>query len=190
MGRKPLVILLTMTAAMLGAVGTAPAEPVPPTPPADASVDFENYRSDAKAVTYAPDLVPAGSSATVRAVSTQDGKTMVFLYVEGLPANHQYGAHVHQKQCGPGPDDAGAHYQNVPDPVQPSVDPAYANSQNEIWLDFTTDRHGNAWTSSTVNWQFTQRHAGSVVIHADHTHTDPGHAGAAGARLACVTVGF
>ncbi|EWM18968.1 Cu/Zn superoxide dismutase [Kutzneria sp. 744] len=189
MGCKPLVILLTMTAAMLGTVGTAPAEPAP-TPPADTSVDFENYRPDAKAVTYAPALVPVGSSATVRAVPTADGKTMVFLYVEGLLANHQYGAHVHQKQCGAKADDAGGHYQNVPDPVQPSVDPAYANPQNEIWLDFTTDRHGNAWTISTVNWQFTQRHAGSVVIHAEGTHTDPGKAGTAGARLACVTGDF
>jgi superoxide dismutase, Cu-Zn family len=190
MARKPLVILLTMTAVMLGSVGTAPAESAPPAHAADTSADFENYRPDAKAVTYAPDLVPVGSTASVRTVPTPDGGTSALLYVEGLPANRQYGAHVHQKQCGATAGDSGPHYQNVPDPVQPSVDPAYANPQNEIWLDFTTDKHGNAWANSSVNWQFTDRHAGSVVIHAESTHTDPGHAGTAGARLACVTVDF
>ncbi|GAA3431739.1 hypothetical protein GCM10018954_013400 [Kutzneria kofuensis] len=175
---------------MLGVVGTAMADSAPPAHPAYTSADFENYRPNAKAVTYAPGLVPVGSTATVFATPTPNGSTTVVLYVEGLLANHQYGAHVHQKHCGAAPEDAGAHYQNIPDPVQPSVNPAYANSQNEIWLDFTTDRHGNAWTVSSVNWQFTERHAGSVVIHAEHTHTDPGHAGTAGARLGCVSVDF
>ncbi|MBB5896218.1 superoxide dismutase family protein [Kutzneria kofuensis] len=179
-----------MTAAMLGTVGPASAESAPPARTAVTTADFEPYRPDAKAVTYNPDLVAVGSTATVRSMPTPDGKTMVLLYVEGLVADHQYGAHVHQKSCGAKAEDAGPHYQNVPDPVQPSVDPAYANPQNEIWLDFTTDRHGNALVNSFVNWQFTDRHAGSVVIHAEQTHTDAGHAGTAGDRLACVTVDF
>ncbi|QUQ65457.1 superoxide dismutase family protein [Kutzneria sp. CA-103260] len=190
MGHKPAAMLLTMTAAMLSIVGTATADPTPPAHTAYTSADFENYRPDAKAVTYSPDLVPVGSTATVAATPSPNGTTTVVLYVEGLLANHQYGAHVHQRSCGRTPEDAGPHYQNTPDPVQPSVNPAYANPQNEIWLDFTTDRHGNAWSISSVNWQFTQRHAGSVVIHTEHTHTDPGSAGTAGARLACVTVDF
>ncbi len=44
-----------------------------------------------------------------------------------------------------------------------------------------------------VPWQFSpERRAGSVIIHAEHTHTGglDGTAGTAGARLACLTVGF
>lgn len=91
---------------------------------------------------------------------------------------------------GPTGDDAGPHFQHTPDPVKPSVDPAYANPRNELWLDFTTDRVGTARTTSTVDWKFGPRRAHSVVIHEMHTHSDPGHAGTAGARLACLDVGF
>jgi superoxide dismutase, Cu-Zn family len=107
-----------------------------------------------------------------------------------LLPNRAYGAHVHVKKCGAAPADAGPHYQNVVDPKQPSVDPAYANPRNEIWLDVHTDRHGFAFTSSTVDWRFTDRHAQSVVVHNEHTHTKPGEAGTAGPRLACVNVSF
>jgi Cu-Zn family superoxide dismutase len=74
--------------------------------------------------------------------------------------------------------------------VSPSTDPAYANPDNEIWLDFTTTKNGSGLAVAQVDWRFTDRHAGSVVVHAEHTHTDPGHAGTAGARLACITVPF
>lgn len=43
---------------------------------------------------------------------------------------------------------------------------------------------------STVDWQFTERHARSVVLHNDHTHTKPGEAGTTGPRLVCVNVEF
>jgi len=74
--------------------------------------------------------------------------------------------------------------------VQPSVNPAYANPRNEIWLDFTTDKDGNASATSTVAWQFSRTLPGSVVLHSEHTHTQPGRAGTAGDRLACVNVDF
>jgi len=42
-----------------------------------------------------------------------------------------------------------------------------------------------------VAWDFNAgRRAHSVVVHAMPTATDPGHAGMAGARAACITVGF
>ena len=94
------------------------------------------------------------------------------------------------QKCGAAPADSGPHFQNVIDPVQPSVDPGYANSRNEIWLDVHTDGNGFAHTESTVDWQFTERHARSVVLHNEHTHTSPGEAGTAGPRLACVNVEF
>lgn len=65
MGHEPAVILLTVAAAMLGVVGTAIADSAPPAHPAYTSADFEDYRPDAKAVTYTPSSVPVGSTATV-----------------------------------------------------------------------------------------------------------------------------
>jgi Cu-Zn family superoxide dismutase len=42
-----------------------------------------------------------------------------------------------------------------------------------------------------VAWAFpADRRAASVVIHALPTATDPGKAGSAGNRAACITVGF
>jgi superoxide dismutase, Cu-Zn family len=189
MGNKTIVVVLATAATVLGTAGTALAGSTPPAHPADTSADFELYQPHAKAVTYNPDLVPVGAHVTVLS-TPRHGKTTVRLNVKGLLPNHMYGAHVHQKPCGPTGNDAGPHFQNVVDPVQPSVDPAYANPRNEIWLDPMTDGDGESDTSSTVNWQFTDRHAGSVVIHTEHTHTDPGNAGTAGARLACINVDF
>ena len=79
----------------------------------------------------------------------------------------------------------------MPDPVQPSVDPAYANPQNEVWLDLTTDGEGAGSATTTVAWGFERApRAQSVVIHAMPTATGAGRAGTAGDRAACVTVAF
>jgi Cu-Zn family superoxide dismutase len=153
------------------------------------SATFVPYRPGALAVTYDRRLLPVGARVKIRVVS-RDSTTTTRLTVRGLVPNRAYGAHAHTKPCGPNPTDAGPHYQNVPDPVQPSVDPRYANPRNEIWLDFTTDARGDATAVSTVPWRFTARHAHSVVVHTMHTHTGPGHAGDAGARLGCVNVDF
>ncbi|MFC9255044.1 superoxide dismutase family protein [Amycolatopsis thailandensis] len=139
---------------------------------------------------YKPDLVPAGSRAHVFGLTSKAFGTSTAVLVTGLLPNREYGAHAHTKPCGATGDLAGPHYQNVEDPVKPSVDPAYANPRNEIWLDLTTDATGRGAAVSKVDWTFADRRANSIVIHETHTHTDPGHAGTAGARLACVTVGF
>jgi superoxide dismutase, Cu-Zn family len=154
------------------------------------SADFEAFGPGVEAVTYNPKLVPVGSQATVLSTARPDGRTSVMLTVRGLVPNRAYGAHVHQKHCGPKGDDAGPHFQHVADPVQPSVNPAYANPRNEIWLDFTTDKDGNASATSTVAWRFSRTLPGSVILHSEHTHTEPGRAGTAGDRLACVNVDF
>jgi Cu-Zn family superoxide dismutase len=185
MGQRATIALLTV-AGVLGATGTALADP---SPPATSSVTFQRYVPGAAGITYDTDALPIGSHAAVLSVPDRHGTTTI-LWLHGLLPNHAYGAHVHQNPCGADADAAGPHFQHTPDPVQPSVDPQYANPHNEIWLDLTTDAMGNATSASTVDWQFTDRHAGSVVIHAEHTHTDPGHAGTAGPRLACVTVAF
>ena len=117
--------------------------------------------------------------------------TSVTLAVTGLQPNRRYGAHAHTKPCGSDGTDAGPHFQFKPDPVTPSADPAYANDVNEIWLDFTTDAAAAGQATSTVPWVFpADRRAASVIIHAMPTSTEPGKAGTAGDRLACLTNAF
>jgi Cu-Zn family superoxide dismutase len=140
--------------------------------------------------TYKPELVPASSRAHVFGLTSETFGTSTALIVAGLLPDREYGAHAHSKACGATGDVAGPHYQNVEDPVKPSVDPAYANPHNEIWLDFTTNATGYGFALSKVDWSFGERRAHSIVIHEMHTHTDPGHAGTAGARLACLNVDF
>lgn len=142
-----------------------------------------------KAYTYDPALIAPGAAVMVVATPLRRS-TKTLLSVYGLVPNRTYGAHAHQRPCGAAPTDAGAHHQHVVDPNQPSVDPAYANPENEIWLDFTTDGHGRGEAMTRVAWQFGERRAGSIVLHEEHTHTEPGHAGTAGARLGCLTVPF
>ncbi|MET8759248.1 superoxide dismutase [Lentzea sp. NPDC004782] len=174
------------TTLLFAGTGTAQAAPAKV---AFASGKFESFSATATAVTYDA-KVPNGAKVMVLGVPTASGGTTVLLKLKGLLPNRAYGAHVHVKKCGATPAEAGPHYQNVADPVQPSVDPAYANPRNEIWLDVHTDDRGFAFTTSTVDWQFTERHAQSVVLHNEHTHTKPGEAGTAGPRLACVNVPF
>jgi Cu-Zn family superoxide dismutase len=146
--------------------------------------------SPGTATTYDPQLVPPGARVSVS--SESDGEsTTVTLAVRGLEPDRSYGAHAHTQPCGATGDAAGPHFQHVPDPVQPSVDPAYANPQNEVWLDLTTDGEGAGSATTTVPWGSERaRRAQSVVIHATPTATGAGRAGTAGDRAACVTVAF
>ncbi|MEV8443172.1 superoxide dismutase [Actinosynnema sp. NPDC051121] len=130
--------------------------------------------------------VPAGARAEVVAAPLAGG-TAVMLRAHGLLPEREYGAHVHVNPCGPAPADAGPHYQHV---QGDAADPAFANPRNEIWLDFTTDAYGRGEAHARVEWQFGERRPGSVVLHEEHTHTEPGHAGMAGARVGCLTVPF
>lgn len=142
------------------------------------------------AITYDPVLVAVGGRGAVSSQAAA-GRTTVLLAVRGVEPNRQYGAHAHAEPCGPTGDAAGPHFQNVVDPVQPSVDPQYANPDNEIWLDLTTDASGSGSAEASVNWEFpVDRRARSVILHAMPTATDPGRAGSAGARAACISVDF
>jgi Cu-Zn family superoxide dismutase len=146
------------------------------------------------AVTYNPALAPDGATITV-GVDARSGSTEVRLDVGGLLPSRGYAAHAHVNPCGPTGDVAGPHFQNRVDPAaapgKPSTDPAYANPQNEIWLDLHTDGAGAGGSRVEVPFTFTNRAPASVVIHeAETTGTAPGQAGTAGARLACITVPF
>jgi hypothetical protein len=81
---------------------------------------------------YDSTYVPAGARAQVERVETGDGRTIVTLQVFGLLPDRDYGAHAHKFACGPLPTDAGGHFQYVQGGAS---DPAFANAQNEIWLD-------------------------------------------------------
>ncbi len=79
---------------------------------------------------------PEGATARVHSVATADGKTIGTLHVSGMESLAHYGAHAHANPCGAtGGAAAGPHFQHVLDPVTPSVNPEYANPENEIWLD-------------------------------------------------------
>ena len=141
----------------------------------------------------APNPILEGATARVQAVATPSGKTIVKLHVDGLAPNRAFGSHVHTRACGATGAAAGPHYQNVP-----SVNPEFANPQNEVWLDFTTNASGNAVATVTVDWHFVQDldhpdGANSVIIHRDPTSTGlPGQPapGVAGPRIGCLTVPF
>ena len=128
--------------------------------------------------------IPAGATARVHAVYPPSGKTIVTLVVDGMPAGRTFGAHVHKSACGAtDPAASGGHYQHIPGTV--SID-------EEIWLDVTTDANGHAETTAVVDWQFEKdldhpEGANAVVIHRDPTNATTG---AAGPRLACLTVPF
>lgn len=164
---------------------SAPVTPVAGTPVAEPVASGDQP----KALTYDAKRVPAGARLATSA-KAENGRTTVTLTVTGLLPGTKYGSHVHTKPCGAKPADSGPHYQHEKDPVSPSVDPKFANPDNEIWLDLTTDDKGAATSSATVGWEFRKDEANAVVVHASHTHTEAGKAGTAGDRLACLTHAF
>ncbi|MGW7266473.1 superoxide dismutase family protein [Streptomyces sp. NPDC054842] len=134
------------------------------------------------ALTYDTDLVPAGARVEVGQRGDGRGATAVRLRMAGVRPGHTYGVHVHRNPCGADPADAGGHYQHREDPVQPSMDPDYANPGNEVWLDFTADGRGAGEALAEHDWGFRRGGASSVVV-----HDQPGMSGG---RLACFTVPF
>lgn len=198
--RRSLLLALGMLSA--GALATAAALP--------AGAATTSVRADATfaaadpaapvgtAVTYDPVQVPEGAGVSVHAVA-RNGRTMLTLHVRGLLPDESYGAHAHYRPCGVTGGAAGAHYQHVPDPAvggsetAASVDPAYANPDNEVWLDLQTNAAGNGHAKAVVDWEFRPSVARAVVLHTNPTsHGGEGTppAGNAGPRLACVTVGL
>jgi superoxide dismutase, Cu-Zn family len=164
-------------------------EPSSSVPPAiSATGTLLPWRPSAAAVTYDPAVVPEGASVTLSITKFPYGN-QVHLTATGLVPNRAYGAHLHVSPCGASPDDSGPHYQNHVDPVTPSVDPVYANPENEVWLDFNANAAGEAVATAEHGWQFDpSRPPRALVLHADHTHTGAGQAGKAGARVACLTL--
>jgi superoxide dismutase, Cu-Zn family len=194
----PSVPANTSTSAPTAANGTADADAATSTPEESmapiAEGDLAPPGRASNAFSYDTALAPEGAHVSVSVVA-DTAKTRVRLVVEGLLPDRGYAAHAHANPCGASGDAAGPHFQNRPDPAaapgKPSTDPAYANPQNEIWLDLRTDGDGNGESTTEVPFVFTDRAPASIVVHAaEMTGTAPGQAGSAGARLACLTVPF
>lgn len=159
-----------------------------PAAPAQAAAD--RARAEGPLTRYSAS-VPEGAAARVQAVATSSGRTVVTLHVRGLQPHTTYGAHAHVNACGATGGAAGPHYQHVVAPAGQAADIAYANPDNEIWLDLTTNEKGNGAAQTVVDWHVRAQGANSVVLHRDPTALGPdGTAGTAGPRLACLTVGF
>jgi Cu-Zn family superoxide dismutase len=192
---RALAVALPLTM-ITGCTHTMEAAPPVPQPAVAAAVTgppgtgiFQPWQPGAQAVTYDPAVVPPGATATLTITRTGYATT-VRLAATGLIPRHMYGGHLHTGACTAIPEEAGPHYQNHPDPASPpSANPVYANARNEIWLDFTATASGTGRAVATHGWSFDPaRPPRSLVLHADHTHTAPGEAGKAGARVACLTL--
>ena len=176
----------TPSAGSAGPEQLAPGETGPPS--LVASGIFLPFRPGATAITYDPAVVPPGARARVAITKVPYG-TVVRLTAAGLIPRRAYGAHLHTMPCTAVPDEAGSHYQHRHDPSSPSVDPAYANPRNEVWLDFTADAAGAGTAVSRQSWTLDPAAPPrSLVIHALQTSTAAGVAGKAGPRVACLTV--
>ena len=212
-GRMARLTVAAGAALLLAGCGGGAAAPAAPSPAPSAAADTAAADSSgeasatplaegelapagraADAFTYDPAQAPEGATMEVSS-ATQGTSTVVRLEVSGLQPDRGYAAHAHVNACGATGDVAGPHFQNNPDPAaapgKPSVDPAYANPQNEVWLDLRTDEDGNGEATATVPFVFSGRAPASVVLHEGMmTMTEPGKAGTAGGRLACLTVPF
>jgi Cu-Zn family superoxide dismutase len=187
-GAAVVLASLSLAGCSSGTGTPAPASSVAAAAGSSPSDQRVTFAEQGAAVTYNPALVPVGAGAHI-VTSSEAGRSTVTLELTGLVPNRQYGAHAHAKACGPAPADSGPHVQHEKDPVTPSVDPAFANPRNEVWLDVTTDAQGNATSTSTVDWEFTgASRPNAVVVHAMPTSSEPGKAGTAGDRVGCVTL--
>lgn len=144
------------------------------------------------AYTYDPAMAPLGAVLRITLAASGES-TEATLAVSGLLPNRGYAVHLHNNSCGPTGDAAGPHFQYQVDPAatpeKPSTDPEFANPRNEVWLDVRTDAIGSGMSSTEVPFVLTDRVPASVVVHEQMvTSTEPGQAGKAGNRLACLTL--
>jgi superoxide dismutase, Cu-Zn family len=148
---------------------------------------------DSNAITYNQELAPPGARLATTMIPSGE-TTNVEVDANGLLPNRSYAVQAHTNACSEIPDSQGPRYQNRVDPaaswpVRPSVNPEYANPNNEVWIELRTDAAGSGTASTTVPFVFTDRGPASIVLHeAEQIATGPGEAGQAGPRVACLTL--
>jgi superoxide dismutase, Cu-Zn family len=124
--------------------------------------------------------VSVSTELTGTAEARAEGKGMaISLAVTGLSPSREFGAHLHKLPCTEM--NAGGHYQNRPGGAN---DPAFANPDNEVWLDFKTSATGEGRASAEVDWVPRSGEASAIVIHERTT----GDGGIAGAKLFCTDI--
>ena len=165
---RPAFIALTGVLVLSGCAVAAAATLPAPTPATPTRISVRNVEINrtfnlppGTAVTYDRDLVPIGSRGAVSAKS-DDGTPPSDWRCAGCSRSGATARTSHDEPCGDTGASAGPTFQNVVDPVQPSVDPTYANPQNEIWLDFRTDEAGAGSSQATVDWRVHRRSAREV----------------------------
>ncbi|MFC7486005.1 superoxide dismutase family protein [Knoellia sp. CPCC 206453] len=137
------------------------------------------------------DLAPSssgpfdGARARVQIAESANGASHAVLTVKGIGAaaeGQTFGAHLHDGPCVAG-DGAAAlgHYNSH---VQGGLSPEVSD-RTEIWLDFTVADGAGTGTATVPFVPVSGSH--SVVVHAAPTNPQTG---AAGARLACLTVSW
>ncbi|HCT76928.1 MAG TPA: superoxide dismutase [Micromonosporaceae bacterium] len=183
---------LALSTLLAAACAILAENPVPAEPKTADTAFAVIYAPGVTAITYDITTVPPAGRVQL-SISSPGEPLKVTLAVTGLAPDRVFGAHLHTKSCAPTGAGAGPHYQHRPDPAanteHPSVDPAYTNAENEVWLDFRTDDSGRAGAASAHEWSYDAGRAPlSLIIHAEATKTGPGQAGQAGARLACVNL--
>jgi Cu-Zn family superoxide dismutase len=130
-----------------------------------------------------PNPIPAAVTGSATAWD-MGGKLKLALTMSGLPADRQFGAHLHKLAC----DNmqAGGHYQHNPWPDGGMAsDPVYANPTNEAWLDFKTNGSGVGSATVMVDWVPRAGGAKAIIVHNMATATSP-MGGVAGPKLACL----
>ena len=106
--------------------------------------------------TYDGQSVPTGSQVEVMERPNNKGGLVVTLRVWGLDPYRRYDAYVYTKKCGATPAAAGRRTQNGPSKEH--------YPQNEVWLNFKTNRRGDAGSQVWQYWTFNPGQANSVVI--------------------------
>ena len=176
--RRTLVLAASATLALAAVPAAAAVRTATP----DVAVNraFQPVGAASTAFTYDEQGVARGATVTVEAFYPGDGTSAVTLELRGLQPFRTYGAHAHVGACTEAPGGAGGHW-HFPDAGGPL-------EEREIWLDVTTDEQGYA---KAVALRGHDIPAGdrpmSVVLHALPTDQSTG---AAGGRLACVSVPF
>ncbi len=147
------------------------------TPAAAAAVSAYLFRGPVQDLSAVAD--PFGDARAQVHLATGDDSSRVALIVQGIDrsaAGNTYGAHLNVGPCVEGNGAAALGHYNVP--------PGVINPQNEVWLDFTVNPGGVGRSATTVPF-VPAPGTRSVVIHEAPTNPVTG---AAGARLACLSV--
>jgi len=109
------------------------------------------------------------------------GQTVVVLNIQGIDqaaVGRTFGAHVHIGPCTINNGGAALGHYNHGGGI---------SSDTEVWLDFTVTAGGTGHSTAIVPFDIPEDAAASIVVH--ELPTDPS-TGLAGARIACIGIGF